>query len=188
MEKQEKKPLKFGAKVKEFFRKRLVSLKVNTHIIPLIFMIVTMLVFNLSLTKFSNSTAVINVPGMGFVTFIIVLCSYLSIITYLSAYPRHQKTRLFSIIVTIVMLVASIVCDALYHYYIRYGTEIKEGAIEPTAFTITASNVCIVHIILLSISILLIVTLPIYKKWLNKINTKVETDEIKIDKIDLSNE
>lgn len=188
MEKKEKKPLKFGAKVKEFFRKRLVSLKVNTHIIPLVFMVITMLVLNLNLTKFSNSTALINIPGMGFLTFVIVLCSYLSIITYLSAHPRHQKTKLFSIIITIVMLVASIVCDAIYHYYIRYGTVIKEGAVDPTKYTVIASNVCVVHIVLLSISIILIVTLPLYKKLLNKINTKVETDEIKIDKIDLSNE
>jgi len=41
-----------------------------------------------------------------------------------------------------------------------------------------------VHIILLSISILLIATMPIYHRLFLMIDTSLKTDEIKIEKVD----
>nr|MCR5740876.1 hypothetical protein [Gammaproteobacteria bacterium] len=68
-------------KVKEFFRKLIVSLKVYTQRIPLLFMVITLLVYNLNLTCMSNSVSLINTPGMGFILFVTTLFSMLSVIS-----------------------------------------------------------------------------------------------------------
>ena len=72
-------------------RKRIVYLKRNTYIIPLIFILLSCLVFNLNLTCISDTTAIIYANGMGFTMFVISLFSYLSLITYMQAFPKRKK-------------------------------------------------------------------------------------------------
>ena len=111
--------------MKEWFRKQLVTLKRNPNYIPLVFMLITCLIFNLKLTSYSKTTSLINEPGMGLCIFIITLCSFLSLITYLGAYPRRQKVKVMSIIITLVMLVASIACEVIFYNFIIYGKKLK---------------------------------------------------------------
>nr|MCR5742090.1 hypothetical protein [Gammaproteobacteria bacterium] len=154
----------------------------------LLFMVITLLVYNLNLTCMSNSVSLINTPGMGFILFVTTLFSMLSVISYLGAFPRHKPVKKFAIILAVAMLVASIGLDVVFHYFVRYATMVKEDAIAPTADTIKAMSVCITHIVFLAITVILTVTMPLYKKLIQKIDTSVQTDEITIDKIDLSNE
>ncbi|MDD4212138.1 MAG: hypothetical protein PHY42_01920 [Bacilli bacterium] len=175
----------------EWLRKRIVMLKRQPNYIPLIMLCITCLVFNLRLTSFSNTIALINEPGMGFCNFVVVLCSFLSIITYILAYPRREKPKTVSIILVYAMLVISIGCQILFHYFIRYGTVLKPNPIEITparSFVNVCSTMCIVHIVLLCICILLLALKPLYHKALLKIDTSIAIEETKIDKIDISDE
>ena len=177
--------------MKEWFRKQLVTIKRNPSIIPLIIMCITCLVFNLKLTAYSKTISLINEPGMGLCSFAITLCSFLSIITYLGAYPRRQKVKIGSVIITCVMMAVSIAAQIIFSYFIKYGTVLKENPIEITAarnyVNVAAAN-SVLHIVFLSITLLLIITLPIYKKLLAKINTSVEIAENNLDKVEVDKE
>lgn len=170
--------------MKEWFRKKIVSLKRNPNYIPLIMIIVSCLAYNLKLTSYSDAIAVINSKGMGVCLFITSLSSFLSIITFLTAFPRREKPKIASIVLVVFFLVASIVCEAILRYMIMYGVTYRENPVPVNAAILSAYNMTMVHIILLSISILLIVTMPLYHKLLLKINTSLKTDEIKIEKVD----
>jgi len=173
----------------EWLRKKVVMLKRQPNYIPLVMLCITCLVFNLKLTSFSNTIALINEPGMGFCNFIVVLCSFLAIITYILAYPRREKPNIVSIVLVYAMLIISIVCQIVFHYFIRYGTVLKENPIKITtsrAYVTVCSTMCIIHIILLCICILLLAFKPLYHKALLKIDTSIYIEGTHIDKIDIS--
>ena len=175
----------------EWVRKKVVMLKRQPNYIPLIMLCITCLVFNLKLTSFSNTIALINEPGMGFCNFVVVLCSFLTIITYLLAYPRREKPKVVSIVVVYAMLVISIGCQLLFYYFIRYGTVLKENPIAITpnrAYVNVCNTMCIVHIVLLIVCILLLALKPIYHKALLKIDTSIHIEGTHIDKIDISDD
>ena len=46
--------------MKEFFRKRMVTLKRRTHLIPLVILAVAFVYYSLNLTVISNTTSLIN--------------------------------------------------------------------------------------------------------------------------------
>lgn len=183
------------AKIKEWFRKRLVTIKRHPNYIPLLFMIVSMFYFSLKLEVTSNTCSTLNQPGMGISLFAIVLCSFLSVVSFITAFPRRQKPKYASIGVALFMLALSIFCNVMIHYLIIYATQIKENPIEITEnklYVYDAMKVCIVHIVMLSVSIVSIVTLPLYSKLLQKIDTSIELDDVKdveeIKEIDISEE
>lgn len=167
-------------KIKEWFRKKLVSLKRNPQHIPLLMLCISCIVFNIRLTAYSNTIAQINEPGMGICSFIIVLCSFLSIISFISAFPRRKKPKLMSIVLVFIMLILSIVCQAIFYYFIIYGTVLKENPIiitQSKIYILKARNMCIIHIILLIFTIILIALQPVYGKLLQKINTSIKIEE-----------
>lgn len=177
--------------MKEWFRKLLVSIKRNPNYIPLVFLCISCLVFNLNLTSFSKTISLINEPGMGLCSFAIALCSYLSIITYLGAYPRRQKVKIGALIIVILMLVISIGCQFIFSYFIKYGTILKENPIEineKRLFVNTAKQTSSVHIVFLSISLVLILLLPVYKKLLAKINTSISIEDNQVNNVQVDKE
>ena len=103
---------KKGGKIKEFFRKRIVSLKRNTQIIPLLFLIVGCCIFTFALGTHSiaandnytvamenafvaagGSPVSLSHRSVGLYVFIITLFSVLSVISYLSVYKKGKRTR-----------------------------------------------------------------------------------------------
>lgn len=175
-----KKTKVFLTKAKEWLRKRLVKLKRKPNFIPLALLIVTCLVLNLNLTDYSDTVAQINEPGMGLTLFIITLCSFLTIITFATAFPNRKKPKIVSIILVCIMIFITINAQAVFYYFIHYATVLKEKPVEitaDTAFILKAKSTTIVHIIFNAISFLSIVTIPIYGKLLQKINTKVDLEE-----------
>jgi hypothetical protein len=175
--------------IKEWFRKRMVTLKRKPHNIPLTMLVVSCLALNLKLTSYSDTIAQVNEPGMGVCLFVIVLCSYLSIISFMTAFPHRKKPKIMSIILVCLMLLISIGGQFIFDYFIRYGTELKTNPIKITpakAYILVAKQTCGVHIILLSFTLFLIMTMPLYTRFLKKVNTAIEVEEVKIDKIDLA--
>lgn len=174
--------------MKEWIRKRIVAIKRQPSIIPTVLLIISCLIFNLNLTDFSETTSLIYSPGMGIALFVITLFSILSIITYLSAYPKRQKPKYMSIIITILMVLVSIGCQIFFYNLIIQATEYREKPIKITDFIITTKKVIIIHIIMLSITFVSLVTLPVYKKLLNKINTSIVISENQIDNVEVEEE
>lgn len=159
----------------EWFRKKLVNLKRNPHLIALVFMVITMLVYCLNLTKYSDSIAYANAGAMGLCEFVITLCAFLSIITYLQAFPRRQKVKTASILIVLAMLVVSIACEVLFYYYIYREVNLRDRGFKPEVLEILTKtqSISIVHIILLAITIILVLLTPLFKKLLAKINTSI---------------
>jgi hypothetical protein len=176
-------------KIKEWFRKQMVMLKRNPHYIPLAMLVVSCLALNLKLTSYSDTIAQINEPGMGFCLFVIVLCSYLSIISFMTAFPHRKNPKIMSIILVCLMIAISIGGQFVFDYFIRYGTELKPNPIKITpakAYILVAKETCSTHIVLLSFTMFLIMTMPLYARFLKKLNTAIEVEEVRIDKIDLA--
>jgi phosphoglycerol transferase MdoB-like AlkP superfamily enzyme len=171
-------------KIKEWFRKKLVTLKRRPFFIPLLMIIISCLVLNLSLTSYSNTVAQINLPGMGLTLFVLTLCSYLSVISFATAFPNRKKPKIASVVLVCLMILISIGCQLLLQYFIYYGTVLVENM-----YILKAKNNSLTHIICNGVSLLLVVTMPLYSKLLKKINTRVKTDdEIFIEGLELAEE
>lgn len=167
----------------EWLRKKIVNLKRNPQMIALVFMIITMLIYCLNLTKYSDSIAYVNTGAMGLCEFVITLCAFLSIITYLQAFPRRQKTKKASIAVVIIMLVASIACETIFYYYIYREVNLADRGFKPEVIEVLTKtqSIAIIHIIFLVISIILVSLVPLFRKLLAKIDTSIviESNDIK---------
>ena len=149
-------------------------------------MVISCLLFNLNLEDYSRTTLALLMDSMGLTLFAISLFSYLSIVTYLSAYPKRQKPRYVKIILSVLMIAGSIVLELYYYHLIIEKTEIGPAIIQITAdkqFIVAAKQYSIIHVILLSVTLLLMLTLPIYSKWIKKINTTVQLEESQVNNV-----
>ena len=170
----------------EWLRKKIVYVKRNPSIIPLIFMVISCLVFNLNLEDYSRTTLALLMDTMGLTLFVISLFSYLSIVTYLSAYPKRQKPSYLKIILSILMIAGSIALELYYYHLIILKTEIGPAIIQITPdkmFITEAKKFVIIHCVFLSITLLLMLTLPIYSRWIRKINTSIQLDESQVNNV-----
>ena len=183
---------KILARVKEFFRKLLVSLKRRPQIIPMIALAVSFLVYSLNLMNISDTTAKIQGPGMGLCGFATMLFSMLSFVCFLNAFPKRKKANVPMLVLMFVMLGVIIFCDVFYLNAITNALTRPENPIvlsKTTLYIAKANNMLNDHIVLLGISIVLVALLPVYGKLLKKINTSVQVeDNGKMDAIELSGE
>lgn len=165
--------------LKEFCRKRIVGLKRNPSIIPLLMLAATFLFYSLNLTLVSNSTAKIQGQGMGLCQFATTLFSLLSLVCMLNAFPRRQKPNVLMLTVLFVMLAIMIFCDAHYIGRITAAITRAESPIDvTTAPYIPAAKAMLQgHIVCLVVSGLLVALLPVYSKFIKKINTSVLVEE-----------
>lgn len=163
------------ARVKEYFRKQMVSLKRRPSKIPFFMLIVCLLVFMLNLTNLSNTTAVLNSPNMGLTNFVALLLAILGLVTFMNSFPKRKKVHIPMLVLSFVFIAIIIVCDIFY--YLTVQRRLNEGfQVEDRVYIYAAQDALIAHLILLGISVLLIVTLPLIKKLLSKINTTVHAD------------
>lgn len=165
------------ANVKEWFRKQLVSLKRNPQNIPLVMMAIATFYYALNMTSFSDTTSQCNLGLMGFINFVVTLSSFLSLITFVQSFPKRKKPKYLMIGITIAMLVLVIVMQCLYIYKIDYAIYYQPNPIkEPKQFIFDAKSSAIVHIVLTSITIVLVTLIPVIKKLLAKIDTSIKLD------------
>ena len=166
--------------MKEFFRKKIVGLKRNTKIIPLLSLVIALLFFSLNLTSMSNTTAKIQGSNMGLAQFGIMLFSLLSLLCVLNAFPTRKKPVIPMVVLIFVMLGIIVFCDIHYLGCIDRALNAEDSSIAITASTQyiqTAKDMLHVHIILEIISAALVALLPVYSKLIRKINTSVKVDE-----------
>ena len=167
-------------KIKEFFRKLIVSLKRNPGIIPLLMLAVSFLFYSLNLTDVSDTTAKIQSRGMGLSEFTIMLFSMLVMLCTLNAFPIRKKPNWVMVALAVAMIAAIIYCDTHYINAIVAANKRADNPIkitDATIYILNARNMLKTHRIMMGVSAALVVLLPVYSKLLKKINTAVEIED-----------
>jgi len=138
------------------------------------------ILYSFNLTDMSNTTAKIQGAGMGLCQFSIMLFSLLSMVCMLNSFPKRKKPNYPMIAIMFVMFAVIIYCDIHYCNAIVAALTRAESPIVLDANTIyiaNAYNMLNTFVILVGITAGLVVTLPIYSKWLKKINTSVDVED-----------
>ena len=139
-------------------------------------MAITYMVYSFNLTKISNTTGVVNRQFMGLCEFATMLCGVLAFVCFLNAFPARKKPVIPMVILLYLMLGISIFCDVVYLNQIAEGLKIIEIT-AARAFIPQAQSMLTAHIVMLVITVVLILTIPVYGKLLKKINTSVQLAE-----------
>ena len=101
-------------KIKEIYRKFIVSLKRNPQSIPLVALAISFVYYSFNLTYISQTTALINTKHMGLSCFITMLFSILSFVCLLNAFPKRQKPNIFMIMLFAFMTIIIVFVDNFY--------------------------------------------------------------------------
>ena len=165
-------------KVKEFFRKRMVALKRKPQTIPMVFLIVTFLIYSLNLRIISDTTARINMTGMGLSGFVTMLLSILSFVCFLNAFPHRKPVNVPMLVLFFIMQIIIGFCNRFYLSRITLAI-VNEGAkaadmLKKNLFIAKAYKMLGVHFIFLIVTVALVVLLPLYSKLLRKIKTSID--------------
>ncbi len=166
---------KLRAGLKEWFRKRIVALKVKPQLIPLAVMVITTVYFMLIL--FAISIAVMEAKeatsATGICTFITTLISLLYLVSFLNAFPKRRKPNVFFIVLVGAMIAGQIACDLVYYFQMA-NVIAQKPALSPNVSP--AQPLVIGHIVLLGISAAVFALLPVYSRLIRRINTSVKLD------------
>ena len=166
--------------VKEFFRKQIVTLKRNPQNIPMAMLLISFIYYSLNLTNMSNTTAKIQGVGMGLSQFCIMLFSLLSIVCMLNAFPSRKKPVYPMVALMFVMFGIMIYADIHFCNGIMAALTRAESPIVldvNTLYIANAYNMLQTFVVLIGITAVLVLTLPIYSKWIRKINTSVDVED-----------
>lgn len=185
-----KKPNKFVAGLKEWWRKKMVTLKRNPQRIPLVFIIIVSAIWLLWLFTFSQTAATYTtIDYAGLAVFVNTLLSLLIIFLFLSAFPKRKKPNIAFIVLIFVFMVAMIAMDVLYYIqvnqYILDG-RVNEAGLAQTPFVIKSMGYAIGHIVLQGLSIIVLALLPVYTKLIRKIDTSKVIEGNEIGSVDLA--
>lgn len=165
--------------MKEFFRKKIVGLKRNPSIIPMLMMVASFLLYSLNLSNVSNSTAKIQGPNMGLCGFATFLFSLLSMMCLMNSFPRRKKANIPMLVLLFIMIGIMIFCDVHYINCIvaAITREVSPIDVNSAPYLLQAKGMLQSHIVCLIISAILTATLPLYSKLIKKINTSVMVEE-----------
>ena len=178
--------------MKEFIRKTIVSLKRKPQTIPLLVLAAAFLVYSLNLTHISDTTAKIQLAGMGLSGFCTMLFSLLSFVCFINAYPHRKKTNLPMLALMFLMLGILIFCDTYYAGRITQAITRADHPIVVDANTIYISkayDMLMVHRVIVAVGALLTLMVPVLRKLLRRIDTSLPVEEsVEMDAITLSEE
>ncbi|MCR4617498.1 MAG: hypothetical protein K5669_04840 [Lachnospiraceae bacterium] len=164
--------------IKEFFRKRMVALKRKPQTIPLVVLIVTFLIYALNLRIISDTTARINMTGMGLAGFATMLLSILSFVCFLNAFPHRKPVNIPMLVLFFIMQIVVGFCNRYYYSKVIQAI-VNEGAkaadmLKKNVFIAKAYKMLGVHFIFIIITVALVALLPLYSKLLRKIKTSID--------------
>ncbi len=164
--------------IKEFARKRIVALKRKPQTIALVVLALAFVFYSLNLTKISNTTAKIQGPGMGLCGFATMLFSILSLVCFMNAFPHRKKVNVPMLVIMFAMLAIILYCDFYYAGRITVAITRENNPIDVVAnpYITSAQHMLRVHQIILCVGVLLVALLPVYSKWLKRINTSVDVE------------
>ena len=165
---------------KEFFRKKIVTLKRKPQTIPMLVLAFAFLFYSLNLTHVSDTTAKIQLSGMGLSGFCTMLFSMLSFVCFLNAYPHRKKTNIPMLVLMFLMLGILVFCDTFYMGRINMAITRADHPIvvdANTAYITQAYQVLSVHRIIVLIGAVLTLLVPVLRKLLRRIDTSLPVEE-----------
>lgn len=166
----------FGAKVKEWFRKLIVKLKRKTQTIPLVVILITSLVYLCTLATYAQVIEVNSgIPNLGIAMFVNTLMSILILPIFLNAFPKRKKPN--KIFIVLIFLVLALLVGMDMMFYMNTKNFFAELGTEADAMVLKAYTQLIIHIVFVGVSIVVFALLPLYKKAINKINTRKNLEE-----------
>ena len=166
--------------MKEFFRKKIVSLKRKPQMIPRVVLAIGFLFYSLNLTHVSDTTAKIQLAGMGLSGFCTMLFSMLSFVCFLNAYPHRKKTNIPMLVLMFLMLAILIVCDTFYMGQISKALNRPDHPIVVdvnTQYIADAMRMLNVHRIIIAVGAVLTLLVPVLRKLLRRIDTSLPVEE-----------
>ena len=173
---------KFLAAVKEWFRKKIVALKVKPQIIPLVVLVATSVLFMLALSKIGaaiqSSFTMDETKATGICVFITTLLSLLVLVSFLNAFPKRKKPNIFFIVLVGVMLAGMFACDLVYYLEMKDGID-AALALEAQSIVDSidpAQPLVLAHMIMLGVSGVIFALLPGYSRLIRMINTSVKLE------------
>ena len=176
----DKTKMSFGERVKESWRKVLVSLKHKPQTIPMLVLVITFLYYSLNLTHISHTTSMVNKFPMGLCGFVAMLFSMLALVCFMNSFPNRKPVNKPMLILMFVMLAAVVASDVVY-----IKTILSAATSATSTIRITPSKAAVInpalrtvwyHAIMLIISAVVTILLPVYSKWIRKIDTSIEVE------------
>ena len=165
---------RFKAGFKEWGRKQIVNLKRRPSNIAFLFLIITSLIFILSLMPTSEAvyrkTTVSTWSGVCL--FGGTLFSILIFVSYMNSFPKRKKPNIPMLCVTGLFVALLFLFDIVF--YVEMSGII--GATDTQPCYQTTLNVLLTHMVFLALTVVLMATMPLYKKALLKINTRKEVE------------
>lgn len=173
----------------EFIRKFFVALKRKPQNIPLVAIAVCFIWYSFNLSSTAFTTSRLQGSNMGLTGFAIMLFSTLAIVCCMNAFPYRKKVKVPMLVLLFVLLGIIVFCDI--HYLNCIASKLDTGLVESKLIDKVAGTrqVMTTHLIMVLVSTALVITLPIYRKWIRKIKTSIEVAEnAEMEAIDISGE
>lgn len=178
----------FGAKVKERFRKFIVKLKRKPQMIPLFVILITSLVYLCTISTYAQVIETNSgIPNLGIAMFINTLMSILVLPLFLNAFPKRKKPNIIYIVAVFVVLALLIGMDVMYYMSMKNfiaqkleefnGLLTEDQLLTQYPYIVKAYSQLIIHMVFVGVSIVVFALLPLYKKGINKINTRKNLEE-----------
>lgn len=175
-----KKSGNFVAGLKEWLRKFIVKLKRKTQLIPLVLTLITSFVYLCMIGTFSQLVELNSgISSLGICMFVATLASILILPLFLNAFPKNKKPVIVFIVAVFVVYALIIAMDVIFlvnmtNFLNANSATIKAG--EESAKNLglfDKSQTCLIaHLVLVSLCVVVFALLPVYKRAINKINTK----------------
>ena len=190
---------RLGANLKERWRKFLVTTKRKPQRLAFFPLIVSTILWMIGVVYCGQATIYDNVPGMGLCIFVNTMFSILTLLLFMNTFPKRAKHMNYIMLaLTFVFMAIMLTCDLVWYlksspvHFQAYNDAIANGsasAIAAVAPGMTAFPIVLAHVVLVSLSALLLATLPLYSKLILKINTSKVVEENKLsEEIDTSAE
>lgn len=177
---------KIGAGVKEFFRKKVVSLKRNPKMVPMLILLLGFVYYSLNIASVSETTLQLQTKGenMGLTAFALMLLSLLCVVSLMNAFPHRKKANIPMLAITVIMLGVIIFCDYHYADCIWNWWASQDRRFD---YVTKAYNAVNTHMYITIAGLVALALMPVYTKLLRKINTSVNIeDNGNMDAIELS--
>ena len=184
------------ANLKERWRKFLVNTKRKPQRIAFFPLIISTILWMIGLVYCGQATIYDDISGMGLCIFINTMFSILTLLLFMNTFPKRAKHMNYIMLaLTFVFMAVMLTCDIVWYvksnpvHMDAYNNATSDSALAAIKPGLNAFPFVITHIVFVAISVVLLATLPLYKKLILKINTSKVVEENKLsEEIDTSAE
>lgn len=170
----------FSAKLKEWWRKKVVALKRKPQTIPLILLLICSVFYLLCLQNFSATLNSMPFNMGGFSIFVNTLFSILILVLFLNTFPKNKKMNKVMLVLMCAFFVCLVVFDIVFIVNFNVALDVENNAapIDYTKRPYLAKVVplTIAHLVLLGIFAVAFALLPVYTKLIRNVDTSIKLE------------